>query len=134
MNIQAILQSVGIWFLLIPIAILNGTVRNYLYQPWTGELAAHWISSIILSGLIFLITYIFLKNTKAVFSKKDLIMVGVLWVLLTMIFEFGFGHFIMGHPWEKLLADYNIFKGRVWSLVLLADLIAPYLVGIKILK
>jgi hypothetical protein len=31
----------------------------------------------------------------------------------------------MNHPWKKLLADYNIFAGRLWLLVLLNNIIAP---------
>lgn len=134
MNYKIILQSIGVWVLLVPIAIINGTVRNYIYQPMTGELIAHWISSVVLSIMIIGITCVFLKKTKASFVKRDMILIGFLWLFLTIIFEFGFGHFVIGHPWEKLLADYNILKGRIWSLVLLTDLVSPYYVGVRLLK
>lgn len=39
----------------------------------------------------------------------------------------------MINPWEKLLADYNIFAGRLWILVLLNNLLAP-LLAFKIQK
>jgi hypothetical protein len=45
-----------------------------------------------------------------------------------VLFEFGFGHYIAGHPWEKLVADYDVLEGRVWSLVLLAESLSPWLV------
>jgi hypothetical protein len=44
--------------------------------------------------------------------------IGVIWLILTIGFEFGFGHYVAGNSWEKLLADYNILNGRVWSLFL----------------
>ncbi len=46
---------------------------------------------------------------------------------MTVIFEFGFGHYIMGHSWSKLLHDYNLLAGRLWLVVLLAILTGPYL-------
>lgn len=50
-----------------------------------------------------------------------------MWLGMTIIFEFGFGHYIMKNSWPKLLGDYNIFAGRVWSLFLVWITIAPYL-------
>jgi len=53
--------------------------------------------------------------------------VGAGWVICTVLFEFVFGHYVMNHPWEKLLADYNVFRGRTWVLVLLAEFFSPVL-------
>ena len=47
---------------------------------------------------------------------------------MTMLFEFGFGHYVAKTPWKKLFHDYNLLKGRVWSLFLLTDLVSPLLV------
>lgn len=33
-------------------------------------------------------------------------------MILTIIFEFVFGHYIAGHTQGKLLNDYNLLKGR----------------------
>jgi hypothetical protein len=51
--------------------------------------------------------------------------IGLIWLGMTVVFEFGFGHFVMGHPWKKLFNDYNILEGRVWALVLIWITIAP---------
>ena len=42
-------------------------------------------------------------------------------------FEFGIGHFVFKKPWPELLADYNIAKGRIWILVLVATATAPWI-------
>ena len=31
------------------------------------------------------------------------------------------------YPWSELLADYNIFAGRLWPLVLATELAAPWI-------
>jgi hypothetical protein len=45
---------------------------------------------------------------------------------MTLAFEFGFGRW-RGRSWEQLLEDYNVFEGRLWLLIPLWVMIAPYL-------
>jgi hypothetical protein len=47
---------------------------------------------------------------------------------MTIAFEFGFGHFVAGHSWASLLADYNLFNGRVWCLFLIWMTIMPFVI------
>lgn len=51
--------------------------------------------------------------------------VGLTWLLLVLAFEFLAGHYVFGSSWSKLLADYDVMRGRVWVLVLLTTLTAP---------
>ena len=123
-------QAVGIWVLMLILAIINGIMRNGVYGPRIGnELLAHQISTVTIIIMFLSVMYIFFKWTSAEYTKKDLVAIGVLWVVLTIGFEFIFGHYIMGNPWSKLFHDYNILEGRVWSLVLLTTLVGPYFVG-----
>jgi hypothetical protein len=50
-------------------------------------------------------------------------------VSLTILFEFVFGHYILGNSWEVLLADYRIWQGRLWMLVLICEAIAPVIMA-----
>jgi hypothetical protein len=121
-----LLRAFAIWLILVVLAILNGTIRNYLILPLAGEKAAHIISSVTLSILIIAVAWFSIgwihPNTVG-----EAIGLGCFWLVLTVLFEFGAGHYLFKNSWEKLLADYNIFKGRIWVLVLLATLFAPYL-------
>jgi predicted membrane-bound spermidine synthase len=92
--------------------------------PQLGEQTAHQIGTLLFLIVQFLIIYLFIKRIKL----KEIItavFIGIFWLILTVCFEFLFGHYVIGHSWEKLFADYNIFKGRLWLLVLLNNLIAP---------
>jgi hypothetical protein len=42
-------------------------------------------------------------------EKRVLVLIGILWLVLTVAFEFSFGHFVFGRSWEGLASDYNIF-------------------------
>lgn len=123
------LYAFAIWFVFMAFAILNGTIRNSVYAPVIGKWGGHIVSSIIMIGFIILVTYLFLNNLITGYSTTQLVLVGVLWLSLTVTFEFVFQHYLMGVSWETLLADYNILEGRIWSLVLLTTLIAPYVIG-----
>lgn len=121
-------QSIVIWFVFMVFAILNGIARNFLYQEKLGDLRAHQISTLTgIIGFLFII-YMFLKISKSQYVPKDLLKIGFGWVLMTIAFEFLFGHYIAGNTWQKLLADYNIFAGKLWILILLTILLGPWAV------
>ncbi|MFW6041105.1 MAG: hypothetical protein ACOC85_04645 [Thermoplasmatota archaeon] len=123
------LYALGIWIILVIMAILNAGLREVVFSRNLGDYLGHVLSSITLSLIIFIVTLLFLKYVNIDYENKDLYYIGVMWLLLTISFEFLFGHFIMGHSWSKLFADYNIFKGRVWILVLISTFISPSLAG-----
>ena len=114
------------WLPGIVIAIGNGSLRQFVYNLFFDELEAHQLS--VISFIIFFGIYVWLiLPWLKLSSTAEAIRVGVFWLTITIVFEFIFGHFIMGHPWEKLLHDYNFLDGRLWVIVLLWTTISPYL-------
>jgi hypothetical protein len=109
------------------LGILNGVMRNNLYMDALGPLRAHQLSTLILIILIGLYTWLVSFIWKPE-SANQAFAIGIMWLVLTVIFEFVFGHYVIGHPWSHLLHDYNITEGRIWSLVLLWTLFAPLVV------
>jgi len=129
METKIFLYALGIWLILVVAAILNGAFRESFITSKVGEQVGHVISTVIFICVILVVTYLFLSNLKINYTKTDLLLIGALWLILTILFEFVFGHYVMGHSWNRLFADYNILKGRVWSFVLLTTFIAPLLIG-----
>jgi len=43
------------------------------------------------------------------------ITIGLVWLAMTVAFEFLFGDYVAGHSWDRLLHDYNLFAGRLGS-------------------
>lgn len=129
-------QSIGIWLVFAVLTIIFGAFREVVFIPETG-LGPNLARAILLPVAFYYIiriTYLFLKKTKASYTKPDLIKIGILWFVLTILFEFGFGGLVMGNPIEKLLADYNLFEGKTWLLFLLCILFTPYMINRFILK
>ncbi len=117
-------RSLAIWCLLLAVAVLNGGTRDALISPRAGERAAHVISTAILCAAILIAAWLSIGWIGAQ-SSTDAIVIGVEWFVLTVAFEFLAGHYLFGEDWEVLLADYNLARGRVWALVLVANLLAP---------
>ena len=127
MSQKMILVIIGGWFLFMILAIINGAIRNELYKPKVGDLTAHQISTIIFITLIVIVTYFLLRLSNLELSDSEAIIMGAIWIVLTIVFEFIAGHYVFGNPWNKIITDYNILKGRIWSLVLVTTFFAPYL-------
>jgi hypothetical protein len=122
-----ILKYTIAWIPMVFIAIANGTIRQLGYGKFVSELTAHQISCFTGITLFFLYTFA-LSVRMPIESARKACIVGLIWMALTVAFEFIFGHYAAGHPWSTLLHDYNIFAGRLWSLVLAALALMPYLV------
>ena len=113
------------WLLLAVVAIANGVLRQAVYSPFVSALAAHQIST--LTGIVFTGALVFWLNRKwPIESAPQAWRIGACWLVMTIAFEFGFGHFVAGHPWPALMADYDLPSGRIWPLFLLWILVLPY--------
>jgi hypothetical protein len=117
-------RALAVWLGIMLLAIANGSVRNALLTPSVGEPTAHVLSTIILCAVILLVAWLTIRWIGPE-SRRDALLIGLTWIVLTLAFEFLAGHYIFGAPWERILADYNLFRGRVWPLVPLTTLVAP---------
>ncbi len=54
-------------------------------------------------------------------------LVGGMWVAMTVLFEFSFGHYIVGNSWRVLLEAYNLLEGNLWIVMLITTAVSPYL-------
>ncbi len=120
-------RALLIWLAMMVLAVLNGAFREAKLRPRLGEQKAHVASTIILCGLILALTWLTLSWIGPQ-TMTEASWVGTGWLGLTVSFEFLAGHYLFKNPWEKILADYNLAKGRVWPIVLLTTLLAPILV------
>jgi len=113
------------WFVMLIASVANGAVRDFTYGKYMTELHAHQLST--LSGMVLLGTVIFaLVRRWPPASARQALFIGLFWMLLTVAFEFTFFHFVAGHPWVELLANYDLLHGRIWVLLLAWIALAPY--------
>ena len=118
------MRAVLVWCALLVIASINGLAREAVLIPWIGEVAGRALSTLALSAFIVVLTWISI-GWIAPRSAREAWAVGVVWVALTLAFEFLAGHYVFHNPWSRLLEDYNVLRGRIWILVLIVTLVSP---------
>ena len=132
-RIMRLLKSFIVWICFIPVAILNGGLREYVLVKFIGEETALPVSGILLSVFIFLVTWLMLPRlVKAKgCGMKDCLAIGFCWALLTVAFESAAG-IAGGSTVTEILAAYNPLTGNLWVLVLVTTMLSPVL--LKVLR
>jgi hypothetical protein len=114
------------WLVMLLASIANGVVRDFTYGKHMSELSAHQLSTVISVLVLAIVIWFFVKKYPPA-STQQAALTGILWMTLTIAFEFLFFHYVGGHSWSALLANYNVFNGRVWVALLIWVAIAPYI-------
>ncbi len=116
------------WIMEIVISGFNFFVlMNLIYEPRVGYLIAHQIGMSTRIVYIFIIAFFLLRYVKQ-YTIKDLLHLGLFWLGLTLLFEWG-GSLLIQRPVSEILIGWNIFKGYLWPYVLLSYLTSAFIVG-----
>lgn len=123
---RVIVRATGVWLLIVVVAVLNGLLRERLLVPAIGAELALPASGLSLAVLVFLVSLLFVPAICAAEPGKC-ILTGLYWVILTVSFEFVFGHFVAGKSWQQILQVFNPAKGDLFVVVLFVTAGSPYL-------
>lgn len=118
-------RYIALWLVLLVAAVGNGALREATFAKAMPELRAHQLSTAIGSVLIGVLIWLFVRIWPPP-SSRDAIAIGVVWLCMTVAFEFFMGRVLRKKSAQELLADYNLLKGRVWVLFLAWLTIAPW--------
>jgi predicted neutral ceramidase superfamily lipid hydrolase len=115
-----------LWLPMIAIAFANALIREKIFINHFPETRAHQLSTITL--IIFCTIYTWLVYSRLqIQSSKQALLVGFIWVLLTIAFEIAIGR-INHKSWSFTVRDYNLIAGRLWPVFLFVLLMLPWLV------
>ncbi|UWG46985.1 putative membrane protein [Halanaeroarchaeum sp. HSR-CO] len=123
-----LLAPLGVWLVLAVLAIANGIFREVLIIPRFGEYPGHVASTAMLVTVILVVSWLFFGWTGVGYTRAELIVIGLVWVVLTVGFEFLVGY-VEGTPVSVTLGQYNVLAGQVWIVVPIALFVAPLLFG-----
>lgn len=113
------------WVVIIVAESIHGVMRQIYLLPLVGDLRARQIGVFVGSAIVFAIAMAFSRWIGARTLGAQLA-VGLVWVALTVAFEFALGT-MLGLTRERMLADYDIANGGLMGLGLLFMLSAPAL-------
>lgn len=128
MTVSLFLKTSMIWFTIAILAIVNGIFRESVLVSNLGPSMAVPVSGITLSFIVFIVTYV----SFPLFGKHNSLayfLIGLQWVVMTLIFEFLFGHFVIEKSWSSILQVFNVMTGNLFIIVLLVSLFSPLLVA-----
>jgi len=121
-----LLRALVVWLVIIAVETIHGILRTLLLVPMMGDFPARQISVFTGSLLIFGVTLFFI-NWIAAKTTLQLLIVGVLWVALTVIFEITLGRSVLDLSWDRITEDYNITRGGLLGFGLLFMAVSPLL-------
>jgi hypothetical protein len=108
------------------LAVANGALRQVTFAKSMSELHAHQLSTVIGSVIIGAFIWAVIRRWPPA-SNRQALAIGVLWLPLTVAFEFFMGLVLAQRPLDQVLADYDVLRGRVWILFLTWLTFAPLL-------
>lgn len=117
-------KTLRYWLPMIAIAFANAAIRELLIRKYYSEFRAHQLSTFTL--IIFCMGYI-----KLIFRRLDItsaataLKTGMMWVVLTVVFEVAVG--VGSHKTTaEMLQNYHMAAGYLWPLFLLTIGICPF--------
>lgn len=116
------------WLIILPFMIVNGIFRELVVMQLVPARAAEAISVAI--GLVILVglTRVLLRPLAGK-PVSHLARASLTLVALTVAFEFFFGHYVDRKSWSDLVANYEIWNGRLWPIALGTLAFLPFLWG-----
>jgi hypothetical protein len=111
------------WVVLLAVAFLNGALRVTAYPAALSDFAARQVAcgvgAVLLGGAIWL-----LLRRWPIATARQGWLTGALWTGLTVVFEAAMT-LVGGGTWDQVLAQYALWEGSLWPLLLLWVLAAP---------
>lgn len=104
---------------------VHGALREVFIAPAIGGLRARQIGVLVGSGIVILLAWATARWMGAA-TRRIQLLVGGLWVSLTLVFEMALGR-ALGAGWERILSDYNPLRGGFMMLGLTFMFFAPML-------
>lgn len=128
------IAAIGVWACLLGFAIVNSLFQGFILEPNLGPEPAHFLATTTLAGAVIMASLLWIGTSAHRYSVRGLMEIGAIWLVLTVAFELSFGRLALGLSWGEILADYDISRGRLFGIVLLAEGAGPLLIGIGLRK
>ena len=116
------------WLVIVPFMIMNGMLRELVLQPLMPPRIADAISVATGIAIVVILTRSLL-HPLAGKPPSQLVSASLTLVVLTVCFEFLFGHYVDRRSWSDLAANYEIWNGRLWPVALVVIAFMPFLWG-----
>ena len=122
-SIRDDVKYIAAWVVLPVVAVANGVVRDTTYGRVLSRDVSHSISVVPLCVAIVAWAR-FASRRWPVSGYRAAARIGLIWLALTLAFEFGLGG-AQGVSLREMVSEYNVLRGRLWAIVPLITTAAP---------
>jgi len=121
-------QGFLLWLLILIVCFILGAFDDLVLFPLVGNVAIT-ITGLAMSTVVFIATWTLLpKITKT--TTKNYCLLGVIWFILTFLFECMEAIVIESNSFLEIIEAYNPFLiGNLWIFVMLSVLTAPWIIA-----
>lgn len=123
--LSALLRALLVWLLIMLGESAHGALRRLLFTE-DVLFALRQVSVGVGVVIVFAVTWLCLPWLR-LRSPRGALAIGAFWVALTLAFEAAFGR-LAGLAWTEILAGYDLARGGLMPLGLLAMGLTPWLV------
>ena len=117
-------KAIVVWFVILLAAFANGALRELILVPALGSMTAQLASGLLLSVAVVALAVLSAPWLGSMNPTHGLL-IGLLWVCLTLAFEFGFGLLVQRKSFATMLAAYTFKDGNLWPVVVVVTGLAP---------
>jgi hypothetical protein len=122
--INVFLRGSVVWLIIIVAESVHGTLRELFLTPLIGDVRARQFSFVTALVMILTIALIFVSWIRAS-RKRELLVVGISWAILTFVFEAFVVRPFFGFSWQRFFVDYDISQGGLMVVGLLVLAFTP---------
>lgn len=112
------------WSCIIIVEVLHGIARTMFLAPAIGDFRARQIAVFTGSFLILIVATSFIRWIRPAHAGEAL-SVGIVWLVLTLAFELGFGRYVAHASWSRIASDYDLLRGGLLPIGLCVLTAAP---------
>lgn len=123
-----IFKAFLIWVLIAVAEVLHGIARVRLLNRRVGDHRARQIAVFTGSAIILFIAWLLVPWLGAS-TTPECLWIGLLWFVLMLAFEIGFGRFVFRASWQRLASDFDFRKGGLLSIGMAILFFAPWIVA-----
>ena len=121
---KALARGLVIWLLIMIAESVHGIIRRLMLEPLIGDGRARQFSVFTGVLLIFVITLMSIRWIRLT-TTAQLLLLGFLWVMLTLAFEFLVGMFAFGYSLDRISEDLDPRRGGLMGFGLIFMLVIP---------
>jgi len=124
--VRTVFRAWLIWLLMMAAESVHGALRTWFLAPYAGDFRARQIGAVAGSAIILILAYLFIEWIGAD-DPRVLWSVGLLWLGLTLSFEFALGRLAFGYSWPRMLEDYDVSRGGLLLFGVVFMALSPFI-------